>query len=473
MKKGESFIGEVIEYDFPNIGVVNVDDNGEIRKVKVKNAIIGQTVEATVNKKKAGLLEARLERVVKRSDVEVESDCPHFGDCGGCLYRTFPYEAQLSIKEKQILKLIKNAIGDKAEDIDKAYEGISGSPDIEGYRNKMEFSFGDEYKDGPIALGMHKRASTYDVVNTFDCKIVDVDFRRILKATYDYFAALNIPYYHKMRHDGVLRHLCVRKGKKSQEILVFLVTSSLWKEDYSEEEWNKILEKWVEILKGIELVGTYAGILHVNNDSFADAVKDEGTTLLYGRDYFTEELLGLEFKVSPFSFFQNNSRGAEILYSKVIEFLRIKEGTKPVVYDLYTGTGTIAQLISKATSKTIGVEIVEEAVEAAKESAKRNGIDNCEFIAGDVLKCLDDIDTLPDYIILDPPRDGINPKALTKILSYQVDRIVYVSCKPTSLARDIMSFYDQGYKVERMCMVDLFPYTYHLEVATLFIKDKN
>ena len=335
----------------------------------------------------------------------------------------------------------------------------------------MEFSFGDEYKDGPIALGMHKRASTYDVVNTFECKIVDEDFRRILKATYKYFSGLNIPYYHKMRHDGVLRHLCVRKGKKSGEILVFLVTSSLWSEKYSKEEWVVILDKWVEILKGIDLLGSYAGILHVNNDSFADAVKDEGTTLLYGRDYFTEELLGLEFKVSPFSFFQNNSRGAEILYSRVMEYLRIKEGTKPVVYDLYTGTGTIAQLISKATSKTIGVEIVEEAVEAAKESSKRNGIENCEFIAGDVLKCLDDIETLPDYIILDPPRDGINPKALSKILSYQVERIVYVSCKPSSLARDLNCFYESGYKVEKMCMVDLFPYTYHLETVALLVRN--
>ena len=143
------------------------------------------------------------------------------------------------------------------------------------------------------------------------------------------------------------------------------------------------------------------------------------------------------------------------------------ESGKPVVYDLYTGTGTIAQLVSKATSKTIGVEIVEEAVEAAKESAKRNGIDNCEFIAGDVLKCLDDIETLPDYIILDPPRDGINPKALDKILNYNVANIVYVSCKPSSLARDLELFYEKGYKIKKLCFTDLFPSTFHCETVVL------
>jgi len=299
---------------------------------------------------------------------------------------------------------------------------------------------------------------------------VDEDYRRILKTTFDYFTRLNIPYYHKMKHEGVLRHLCVRKGRKSGEILVFLVTSSQWSNKYSKEEWDSVLEAWKDELLSINTKGKFAGILHIKNDSLADAVIDEGSTILYGRDYFEEELLGLKFKISPFSFFQNNSLAAELLYSKVKEYLLTGVEGKPVVYDLYTGTGTIAQLVSEATSKTIGVEIVEEAVEAAKISAKRNGIDNCEFIAGDVLKCLEGIDTLPDYIILDPPRDGINPKALEIILNYGVKRIVYVSCKPSSLARDISAFYEKGYKLEKMCLTDLFPSTYHCETVCLLTK---
>ena len=470
MKKGDSFEGYVTKYDFPNVGHVEVSDENGTYDIRIKNAILGQKVKGTVNKKKHGLLEARLEEVIERAPEETAEPCPHFKECGGCTYQTFPYESQLKIKEKQIVDMLKKSLGDNAADVDNAYEGILGSPDVSEYRNKMEFSFGDEYKDGPLALGMHKRNSTYDVVNTFYCRIVDEDYRRILKTTFDYFKRLNIPYYHKMKHEGVLRHLCVRKGRKSGEILVFLVTSSQWSNKYSKEEWDGILEAWKNELLSIETKGKFSGILHIKNDSLADAVIDEGSTILYGRDYFEEELLGLNFKISPFSFFQNNSLAAEILYSKVKEYLLTGVEGKPVVYDLYTGTGTIAQLVSEATSKTIGVEIVEEAVEAAKISAKRNGIDNCEFIAGDVLKCLDDIETLPDYIILDPPRDGINPKALEKILNYGVKRIVYVSCKPSSLARDISVFYENGYKLEKMCLTDLFPSTYHCETVVLLNK---
>ncbi len=467
MKKGDKITGRVVKYDFPNVGTVAVDTEEGQAFVKIKNAIIGQEVEGTINKKKSGLLEARLEKIVKRADCEIESPCPHFGDCGGCLYQSFPYEKQLEIKEGQVLKLLSNALGDKEEDIKKAYEGIIGSPNAEGYRNKMEFSFGDEYKDGPLALGMHKRGSTYDVVTTADCQIVDEDFRNILSVTYEYFKGLGIPYYHKMRHEGVLRHLCVRKGGKSGEILVFLVTSSQWQNKYSKDEWNDILTTWKDKLLNINLKGSFAGILNVNNDSLADTVEDQGSLILYGKDYFEEELLGLKFKISPFSFFQNNSLGAEILYSKVRDYLLEGVSGKPVVYDLYTGTGTIAQLVAPAAEKVIGVEIVEEAVEAAKISAKENNLDNCEFIAGDVLKCLDGIETLPDYIILDPPRDGINPKALEKILNYGVEHIVYVSCKPTSLARDIEGFYNKGYALKKMCMVDMFPATAHVETVCL------
>ena len=187
MKKGDKIEGLVVKYDFPNVGTVDVSENDEIIHVKIKNAIIGQRVAGTINKKKHGLYEARLEEVVKRADNETADPCPHFRECGGCTYQTFPYEEQIKIKEKQILDLLKRALPDKAADIDEAYEGMIESPDRAEYRNKMEFSFGDEYKDGPLALGMHKRGSTYDVVNTFECRIVDEDFRRILRTTKECF----------------------------------------------------------------------------------------------------------------------------------------------------------------------------------------------------------------------------------------------------------------------------------------------
>lgn len=221
----------------------------------------------------------------------------------------------------------------------------------------------------------------------------------------------------------------------------------------------------------LELDGKMAGILHTKNDSVADVVKDEGTEVLYGQDYFYEELLGLKFKITPFSFFQTNSLGAEVLYETAREY--IGDINEKVIFDLYSGTGTIAQILAPVAKKVVGVEIVEEAVEAAKENAALNGLDNCTFWAGDVLKVIDELGEVPDLIMLDPPRDGVNPKALMKILNFGVDRLVYIACKPTSLARDLEMIQGRGYKVEKISCVDLFPNTYHVEtVCLLSRKDK-
>ena len=232
------------------------------------------------------------------------------------------------------------------------------------------------------------------------------------------------------------------------------------------------------MLKNLPLDGKIVGILHTKNDSVADVVANEGTDILYGQDYFYEELLGLKFKISPFSFFQTNSLGAEVLYETAREFIRDAfqkenglDGLKnKVIYDLYSGTGTIAQMLAPVAEKVIGVEIVSEAVEAAKENAGLNGLDNCEFIAGDVLKVLDGIEEKPDFIVLDPPRDGIHPKALEKIISYGVDRMIYISCKPTSLARDLEVLQARGYAVKQMCCVDMFPFTGNIETVVLLSK---
>ena len=199
-----------------------------------------------------------------------------------------------------------------------------------------------------------------------------------------------------------------------------------------------------------------------------DGKKMNKIEVLYGKEYFYEELLGLKFKISTFSFFQTNSLGAEVLYSTVREF--IGEGKRNIVFDLYSGTGTIAQLMADVAKKVIGVEIVEEAVEAARENAKENRLTNCEFIAGDVLKVLDTIEEKPDYIILDPPRDGIHPKALQKIIAYGVEYMVYISCKPTSLARDLVALTEGGYQVEKVVCVDMFPQTANVETVALLHK---
>lgn len=444
MKKGQVYEGIIERVDFPNKGIVNVEDTPVI----VKNGVPGQKVRFSVNKIRKGKCEGRLLEVLERSPLEVESQCRHFELCGGCTYQTLPYEQQLKIKEEQLHRLLDNVCGDYQ------FEGVKPSPVQFGYRNKMEFSFGDEVKDGPLSLGMHKRGSFYDIVTVDGCRIVDEDFRKILSTTLACFRECGTSYYHKLTHTGCLRHLLVRKGAKTGEILVDLVTAP-----------GEVpgLGAWKEKMLGLALDGRIAGLLHTINGSVADVIRNDETELLYGQDYFYEELLGLKFKITPFSFFQTNSLGAEVLYSTTREY--VGETKDKVVFDLYSGTGTIAQILAPVAAKVVGVEIVEEAVAAARENAGMNGLDNCEFWAGDVLKVIDELEDKPDLIVLDPPRDGIHPKALEKIIDFGVERMVYISCKPSSLVRDLEVLNSRGYQVVKGVGVDMFVGTPHVEVV--------
>ena len=455
MKKGEIYEGIIEKVDFPNKGYVNID--GE--KVIVKNGIPGQKVRFIINKKRSGRAEGRLLEVLEKSPLEVrEPVCKIFPACGGCMYQTMSYEEQLKMKETQVKGLLQDAVGIGT---DLHWEGIHGSPIEFGYRNKMEFSFGDEYKDGPLSLGLHKKGSTYDVLTASDCKLVHPDMTAILSSVLDFFTELGAVHYKKMQHTGYLRHLLLRRGVTSGEILVHVITTSQAEYDYA---------PLVSRLLALPLEGKIVGIMHIINDSLSDVVQSDETRLLYGQDYFYETLLGLRFKISTFSFFQPNSLAAEVLYSIVRDY--IGDTKDKEVFDLYSGTGTIAQLLASVAKEVIGVEIVEEAVEAAKVNAALNGLTNCRFIAGDVLKVLDDLTEKPDMIILDPPRDGIHPKALPKILAYGVENIVYISCKPTSLARDLPAFLAAGYEVQRSCSVDQFCETVHIETVVLLSHKK-
>lgn len=466
MKKGEHYLTTIEYVEFPNKGIGYVENTPCV----IKNTLPGQRIEFSVSKKRSNHVEGNLVGVIDEAPNEIASPCPHFGKCGGCTFMNLGYEDQLKLKEQQINKLLERGL--KAQTTEWTFEGIKASPSCYEYRNKMEFSFGDSCKGGPLCLGMHKRGSFYDVVTVSECQLVDEDFRTILKATLETFEGCS--YFHKLSHDGFLRHLLVRKTSDSSEILVALVTSSHPNSNKEEE----LIPQWVERISSLELKegAKIAGILRVLNNSVADAIISEKTELLYGQDYITEKILGLEFKITPFSFFQTNSKGAEVLYGTVRDYvgdLRKDGISDSVVYDLYSGTGTIAQLMAPVARKVYGVEIVEEAVTAARENADRNGLSNCEFIAGDVLKELDNIPERPDYIILDPPRDGVNPKALRRIIDYGMDNLVYISCKPTSLVRDMEMFLGNGYVLKKACAVDMFPNTCNTEVVALITKENK
>lgn len=531
MKKGQICEGKVYRYSFPNKGHVMIED----RDICIKGALLGQQVLFSVKRLKNGAGEGRLLEVLEKSSLEdISPICQHFGQCGGCTYQTLSYENQLQLKEQQMKEIFSRVIltvdnivenVDKSDDfggsdaccdsksgIDMVWDGIKKSPVDLAYRNKMEYSFGDEYKDGPLALGMHKKGGFHDIITVDECKIVGDDYNVILRAVLDFYSEKGVPFYHKMKHVGVLRHLVIRQAAGNKDILVNLVTTT---QDYpsrlSDQGSDNIggitedesidylnssiakrlhLKELIEKLLSLKLNGEITGILHTHNDSLSDAVIPEKVVILYGRDHLYEELLGLKFKISPFSFFQTNTRSAEVLYEtarsyvmnmsvmnqgddnidefhKQIDAGKSEDGDykDKVIFDLYSGTGTIAQMLAPVAKKVVGVEIVEEAVEAAKENAALNGLTNCEFIAGDVLKVLDEIEEKPDIIVLDPPRDGCNPKALSKIIAYGVPEMVYISCKPTSLARDLVTLQANGYRVKKICAIDQFPNTVHIETV--------
>ncbi len=375
--------------------------------------------------------------------------------CGGCTSQGIPYEKQLEIKEKQVLDLVEA----KRLHIDKI-DKIEPAPEIFRYRNKMEYTFGDLERDGELTLGMHKKKHFMSIVTVDECMLVHDDFNKILRAVLNWAKESNYTKYHKKTHKGLLRHLVIRRGIKSSQILVNIITTS---EDGFDEGG------FTELIKGLPLEHKIAGILRTINDELADAVKCDELRVLYGKASYDEEILGLKFKVGAFSFFQTNVLAAERLYKEAIDL--IDDLNQKIVFDLFCGTGTITQIVAKNAKKAIGIELVTEAIEMAKESASTNGLsDKCEFIAGDVFEVMETITEKPDVIIADPPRMGIAPKALDKIISYGVKQIVYISCNPKTLIENLYYLQYNGYEIKYLKPFDNFPNTKHTECIALLYK---
>lgn len=445
-KKHQIVQGIVKDTVFPNQGILQTTDNEE---VYVTGAFKGQKLSVQLQKKKKGHWIGRIMEVIENPDYFISPACSHFGSCGGCSMQHTPYEMQINMKYEQVKKLLQDAQVTGYEDM-----GIVKSPDIFAYRNKMEFSFGDAEKDGPLTLGMHKKNSRFDVITVSDCRIVSKDFTQILDAVLAYCQENKLSYYKKLSHEGLMRYMIIRKSQTNKDILVNIVTSSQQQIDFM-----PLIEKLLQL----PLEGKITGVLHTLSDTLADAVKPDSVTTLYGTDTLKEELLGLSFEISPFSFFQTNTKGAEVLYTKALDML--EDINNKTIFDLYCGTGTITQIMATRAKKVYGIEIVEEAVEKAKANAALNHLDNCEFIAGDVLEQVDKLKEKPDIIILDPPRDGIHPKAIQKIINFGAKEMVYISCKPSSLARDLPIFKEQDYTVDKVMCVDMFPQTPHVETV--------
>lgn len=385
--------------------------------------------------------------------------CPHSEFCGGCKYQGIPYDVQLKKKDDYVSRLLE-----KADVHPLKRDPIEGCNQIYAYRNKMEYTFGDLVKGGELTLGMHLAGKYWSIVTTDECQLVHLDFNEILKATLMFCVEKGYPRFGKKFHDGIMRNLVVRRGVRTGELLVNVVTASDEASGYSFDD-----DGFRDMILGLKLENQVVGIMRTITDKAADAVIDDDVRILYGRDYYMEELIGLRFKVGAFSFFQTNIEAVERLYTEAVGLITDLEGKE--VFDLYSGTGTISQVMALRAKHVTGIELVGEAVEAARNNADLNGLTNCDFYEGDVFKVLEEqMETLPDVIVCDPPRPGIGPKALEKICSYGVKEIVYVSCNPKTLVNDLKFFEARGYEVKYLKPFDNFPFTAHVETVVLMTK---
>lgn len=425
---------------YPNKSYLYIDED----KYVFKDGLPGQKVSIISKRKRKDFRDAKLVEILEKSPMEIESKCQAFGVCGGCAYQNISYEDETILKQDMLNDLYKDIYDEKIE--------IYPSNKVEAYRNKMEYSFGDKEKGGELTLGLHSKGRFYEICDTSGCNIVCEDFEIIRKAVEKHFRDKDKTYFRKQTHKGLLRHLVVRYAFANKEIMVNLVTSS-------QNEWDK--KEFTDMLLNLELDGKIRSILHTTNDNLSDAVIVDKLDLLYGENLITEHILGLDFNISPFSFFQPNPSVAEKLYTKALDMAGDLENK--TVLDLYSGTGTISQVFAKRAKKVIAIEIVEEAVEKAKENAKLNNLDNTHFIAGDVLEEIDSMKEKVDIVVLDPPRSGIHPKAIGKILDIEPKTFIYISCNPVTQAIDLQSFLEKGYKIKKLELFDQFPRTVHVE----------
>ncbi len=455
MKKRPTKEIKISEMKYPNLSI-GYDENG--RRVEFKGGILGQTINVKTGKKNKERIRAKYINLIEESKLENAREyCPHAGVCGGCAYQKIPYETELMLKHDMIKTLFK--------DSGISYDGnikINRSAVTKGYRNKMEYTFGDAVKGGPLILGLHRQRRFYEIVDCYDCNIVDDDFNKIRAGVQKYFREKNTDFYHKTTKEGLLRHLVVRKAHHTGQIMILLVTSS----DDSFDDMR--LRLFMHMLLDLDLDGRIFSIYHVLNDSLADAVIPEKIKLIYGKEYITEEMLGLSFKISPFSFFQPNVFTAEKLYQKAFDLAEIDSSMN--VLDLYSGTGTITQLMATVANTATGIEIVEEAVDKARENAKLNELNNVNFLCGDVLEEIEKVGDKYDVVILDPPRAGISPASLDKILDIDCKKFVYISCNPKSQMDNLKVFLDKGYEIKDYEIFDQFPNSRHVEAIALIQK---
>lgn len=473
-QRGEIVELEIVDYAFGGRGIARVATDDGFYVVFVDNTFPGQTVKAKIDTKRKRHAEAKLLEVISRSKEEVILP---YQEISGGPYIYVPIALQEDYKKRSTIEVFSRI--SSIRDLNERFDEFISSPNHFFYRNKMEYSFSciehdldtNEEKDNAFALGFKRRGTWWKVESLNKASgLFDEQWETILKDVRKYLEKTGLPAWHPPKKEGFFRHIVVRKSFDQDKLLLNLVTSSEGADKFDVQAFSDFLQDKL----GVRL----AGFQHTLNDNVADRAKIENGSwkLVYGDSIVIEKLLGLNFEISMESFFQTNPKSAEKLYTKALDYVfeeEIPEGK--VVMDLFCGTGTIGQILRtrKNDVDIVGVDIVAEAIEDAKRNAKRNGINGINFYAADVGKFLKEH---PEYqgnistIILDPPRAGIAPKTLLKTIDLGAENIVYISCNPSTQARDAETLEKAGYKLEKISFVDQFPHTGHIESIAKFKK---
>ena len=457
-----------------NIRLVSAGSKGiavgrteEGKTVLVSGAVPGDLVNVRVKKSKSNYYEAEMIEILEKSPFRVEPKCIHFGVCGGCKWQNLSYEKQLDVKQDEVFNNIKRIGG--LEDFETL--PILGSEEHYFYRNKMEFSFSnarwltqyeissEENFGNRDALGFHIPGMWSKILDLKECLLQEDPSNAIRLAVKNYAVKNGLEFFDVREQKGFLRTMMLRQNSKGEWMVLFQL--------YREEQENR-KNLFEFLLSEFPQIKT---LMYCINSKQNDSIYDQDVQTYFGEGFLMEEMDGLQFKIGPKSFFQTNYKQALELYRKTLEFADLKGDE--VVYDLYTGTGTIAQYVARNAKQVIGIESVPEAIEAAKEHAKLNGLENCTFYCGDMKAIFNDefLENHPkaDVLITDPPRDGMHQKVVEQILKLAPEKIVYVSCNSATQARDLALMKEQ-YKLVKILPVDMFPQTHHVENIALLVK---
>jgi 23S rRNA (uracil1939-C5)-methyltransferase len=473
MHRGQEIDIRITDYAFGGRGIAKIETENGAFVIFVDNTFPGQLVRAKIDTKRKSYAEAKLVEILERSHLETETQ---FQEISGGPYIRIPVEVQEKVKQESTITTFSRISG---INLDNKFDAFISSPNHYFYRNKMEYSFSsiehcldtDKELDDAFALGFKRRGTWWKVESLNKASgLFDEEWETKLKEIRIFLKATGLPAWHPPKKTGFFRHIIIRKSFLTNELLVNLVTSS--------EEIEKFdIQQFANLLKSL-FGNRIAGLQHTVNDNVADRAKIENgeNNLIFGSPYIEEVICGLTFQISMESFFQTNPKCAELLYSKALDYVFEDEiDSDKVVMDLFCGTGTIGQLLSgrKKDVRIVGVDIVEEAIEDAKKNAVKNNTTNIEFYAADVGKFLkqhEEFNGKIASIVLDPPRAGIAPKTLLKVIDLGAKHIIYISCNPSTQARDASTLKDHGYDLEKYSLVDQFPHTGHIESIAKFTK---